>query len=131
MEADEREPIRRAPGVMMARLSTNLNTLLARGIASYAEDDVIDLMLEPDEAAEGGMITIPMHVVVRCTSCGAKGCGRCSGRGSVEDLFAAWLAVRPGVSDGTILTPSAWLPGMLHKVYFRVRLAPPGEGVTV
>jgi len=40
----------------------------------------------------------------------------------VEDLFAAWLAVRPGSPDGTVLTPSVRLPGMMRQVLFRVRL---------
>ena len=36
-------------------------------------------------------------------------------------LFTAWLAVPPEVADGTILTPSALLRGMLTPVSFRVR----------
>jgi hypothetical protein len=40
----------------------------------------------------------------------------------IEELFSAWLAVPPGVTDGEILPPSALLPGMLNRVLFRVRL---------
>lgn len=105
---DRQDPIGpRAPGVMIRRLSGSLNALLARGVATWASEDVIDLFLEPQEAAEGGMVTISMRVATK---------------GGGEDLFAAWLAVRPGVVDGTILTPSAWLPDMERPVYFRVRL---------
>jgi DnaJ-class molecular chaperone len=116
----------RAPGVLLQRLSAPLNALLMRGIAQWAEGDMIDLYVNGEEAATGGMVTIPMRVQVRCPACAGdatKLCVRCDGQRTVEDLFAAWLAVRPGVADGTILTPSAWLPGMVHPVYFRVRLA--------
>jgi len=116
----------RAPGVLIHRLSANLNALLVRGVAAWAEGDMIDLFVNAEEVATGGMVTIPMRVQVRCPACNGdttKACAKCGGHGTVEDLFAAWLAVRPRVADGTILTPSAWLPGMVHPVYFRVRLA--------
>jgi len=115
---------------MLPRLSAPLVALLARGVAQYADDGNIDLFLEPAEVAEGGMITISMWVPVTCARCAGRGCEHCK-QGSVDDLFAAWLAVRPGVADGTILTPSAWLPNMTQKVYFRVRLAPAPGGGTV
>jgi hypothetical protein len=63
-------------------------------------------------------------VPVRCACDSAPPCPRCGGTGAVEELFSAWLAVPPGVADGTVLTPSAWLPGMLHRVYVRVRRRP-------
>jgi len=116
----------RAPGVLLQRLSAPLNALLMRGVARWADGDMIDLFIDHDEATTGGMVTIPMRVQVRCPACdgdATKPCSHCNGQRTVEDLFAAWLAVRPGVADGTILTPSAWLPGMVHPVYFRVRLA--------
>ena len=100
-------PRTRAPGVMLSRLCAPLAALLARGVARRVADDLVELFLEPDEAATGGLITIAMRVPVR---------------GGGDDLFAAWLAVRPGVASDTVLTPSAWLPDMLHPVYFRVRL---------
>ncbi len=104
---DAPAPLRgRAPGVMLARLCAPLNALLARGVAQHAGEGMIDLFVAPEEADEGGMITIAMRVPVR---------------GGGEEVFAAWLAVRPGVVDGTILTPSAWLPNMERPVYFRVR----------
>ena len=114
----------RAPGVMLRRLSSPLNALLMRGVAQWAEGDMIELFVDAEEAKTGGMVTIPMRVQVRCSACDgeAKPCTKCGGQRTVEDLFAAWLAIRPGVADGTILTPSAWLPGMVHPVYFRVRL---------
>ncbi|MEO7095144.1 MAG: DnaJ domain-containing protein [Polyangiales bacterium] len=98
-------PTRRAPGVMIQRLSGPLNALLARGVARTGEDGVLELILDDEEVAEGGMITISMNVATT--------------RGN--ELFAAWLAVRPGVADGTVLTPSAQLPGVLRPVTVRVR----------
>ena len=104
------EPVRRrAPGVMLQRLSGPLQGLLARGIARYAEDDVIELLLDAEEAREGGMVTISMRVLV-------QGAG-----GVADELFSAWLAVPPGVADGAVLTPSA-TPGGMQPVWFRVRL---------
>lgn len=120
------DPPRRAPGVMLSRLSGPLNALLARGVADYCKDDLIDLFLDPQEAAEGGMIRISMRVPVHCTACARKPtapCSVCNGERQVEDVFSAWIAARPGVADGTILTPSAWLPGMVNPIYFRVRFA--------
>jgi curved DNA-binding protein CbpA len=103
-------PKRRAPGVMLPRLSAPLNALLASGIARVAADGVIELLLSAKEAEEGGMATIPMRVPVRGPD------------GTVSDeLFSAWLAVRPGLEDGAILTPSAQLRGVVRPVSFRVR----------
>lgn len=118
----EEPPIgRRAPGVLLHRLSGSLNILVARGVAREA-GDVIDLMLDREEATEGGMVTISMRVLVHCDRCGGAACVACGGAGVVEDLYSAWLAVRPGVADGTVLSPSARLPNMVKPVAFRVRL---------
>ncbi|NVB78805.1 MAG: DnaJ domain-containing protein, partial [Kofleriaceae bacterium] len=116
-------PIRRAPGVMIRRLSASLDQLLARGVARIADDNVIELFVDDHEAKEGGMVTISMRVRILCTSCPPDGtCSVCGGARTVEDVYAAWLAVRPGVEEGTILTPSARMPGMVRPVTFRVRL---------
>lgn len=117
---------RRAPGTLLTRLCRPFQALLAMGIARRAEDDVIELFLDAEEAAQGGMVHIAMRVPVRCPACAADraaACAHCGSRGSVEDLFSAWLAVRPGVADGALLSPSAQLPNVLRPVSFRVRLA--------
>ena len=119
-------PRGRAPAAMLSRLSGNLRGLLACGIARRAGNDIIELFLNAEEAASGGMVTIPMRVPVRCESCAtapSAPCDRCGGRRTVDDLFAAWLAVPAGVQDGEILPPSALLPGMINRVLFRVRLS--------
>lgn len=105
-------PRRRAPGVMIRRLCGPLNALLARGVARQPSDDLVELFLDPQEIAEGGMITISMRVMVHSPGAAQP----------VEDLFAAWLAVPPDVADGTVLKPSALLPGM-RPVSFRVLYA--------
>lgn len=116
-------PVRRAPGVLIRRLSSPIGVLLARGIAERADDGAIVLHLEPEEAAEGGMVTIAMPVAIRCPSCTTGPCARCGATRAVEELFAAWLAIRPGIVDGTMLSPSVQLPGVLQPVVFRARLA--------
>jgi DnaJ-class molecular chaperone len=119
---------RRAPGVMLSRLCGALNGLLACGAARRAEGDVIELFPNAQEVAQGGMVTISMRVRVRCPACSpdaTASCTRCGGARSVEELFSAWLAVPPDVADGTILTPSAQLRGMLRPVSFRVRRGRP------
>lgn len=124
---DEHPAPRRAPGVMLGRVSGALKTLLMCGTARQAEDDVIELFLNRQEAADGGMVTISMWVPVRCTACVAESeelCTRCGNARVVDELFSAWLAVRPGVTDGAVLTPSAFLRGMLRPMSFRVRLRP-------
>jgi hypothetical protein len=117
-------PARRAPGVLIHRLCGPLAALLARDVARIVADDLIELDLEPDEVREGGMVTISMWVPVPCPGCANEDgdCARCGNKRSVDDLFAAWLAVRPGVADGTLLKPSALLPGM-KPIAFRVRVS--------
>ena len=115
----------RAPGVMLSRLTGSLDALLACGIARRAEGDTIELFLNADEAAHGGMVTISMRVKIRCPDCdgnGAVSCVRCGAHRTVDELFSAWLAVRPGVADGTLLAPSALLRGMMRPISFRIRI---------
>jgi DnaJ-class molecular chaperone len=116
---------RRAPGVMLSRLTGSLDALLACGVARRAKGGTIELFLNAQEAAQGGMVTISMRVQVRCPECDAAkaaSCDRCRARRTIEELFSAWLAVPPGVADGTLLAPSALLPGMVRPMSFRVRV---------
>jgi molecular chaperone DnaJ len=116
---------RRTPGVMLRRLTGPLDALLACGVARHVGGDTIELFLDAQEAAQGGMVTISMRVPVRCPACeagAAASCDRCGARGTIDELFSAWLAVPPGVADGSVLTPSALLRGMLRPVSFRVRV---------
>ena len=117
-------PLRRTPSVMLRRVSGHLNALLASGFARHAADDAIELFLNAQEASQGGMITIAMRVQARCPVCAgdaAQPCDTCRSTRILDELFSAWLAVPPGVSDGAVLKPSALLPGM-RPVSFRVRL---------
>jgi molecular chaperone DnaJ len=120
-----RVPRGRAPAVRLGRVSGPLAGLLACGIAHRASGDIIELFLNADEASTGGMVTVSMRVPVRCQACAAdshRPCNRCAGKRVVDELFSAWLAVPPGVHDGEMLPPSAYLPGMMQRVLFRVRL---------
>lgn len=115
---------RAAPAVMLQRLCGPLHGLLACGIARHAEPGVIELFLNPDETAQGGMITISMRVPVRCPDCvdaTDKPCARCASKGTLDEPYSAWLAVRPGAEEGDMLVPSALLPGMIHPLSFRIR----------
>lgn len=119
---------RRAPSVMLSRLCGPIMALLACGIARRIEGDIIELFLNAAEARQGGMITIAMRVAVRCKKCTARAnasagsaCAHCGGRGFTDELFSAWLAVPPEVADGSVLSPSELLPGMLHPVRFVIR----------
>lgn len=114
-----------APGILLTRLSGPLIALFARGIARQAEEGVIELSLDAREVSQGGMITISMRVPVRCPACGAdatRDCARCGNKRAVDEPFSAWLAVAPGIADGTVLLPSALLDGMIRPVSFRVRV---------
>lgn len=116
---------RRAPSVMLSRLTGSLDALLACGVARRAEGGTIELFLNAQEAADGGMVSISMRVKVRCPACDADdaaSCARCGESRTIDELFSAWLAVRPGVADGALLAPSALLPGMVRPVAFRVRV---------
>lgn len=114
----------RAPGQMIRRLCGPLNALLATGAARRAAPDLVELFLTRAEAAEGGMITVAMRVPVDCPACMPEPvgpCDLCASTRTVEDLFSAWLAVSPGIADGTVLEPSALLKGM-RPVSFRMRV---------
>jgi hypothetical protein len=118
---------------MLSRLCKHLSTLTRYGAAEIEADGSITLVLGQREAAQGGMISIPMNVDLWCPDCSPQGrpspthstaaCRRCGGTRTVQELYSAWLAVPPGAITGQMLTPSAELPGMVQPVRFRVRLA--------
>jgi molecular chaperone DnaJ/curved DNA-binding protein len=115
-----------APAVMLSRLCRPIASLLATGAARYDEPGFVTLVFRRAEAAQGGMISIPMPVQLWCPECvrnrPAATCPRCAGRRVVDALYSAWLAVPPGVGAGEVLTPSVDLPGMVEAVRFRVEL---------
>jgi hypothetical protein len=119
----------RAPGELLQRLSGPLDALVACGVARRVDEGLVEIYVDDEERTRGGMITISMRVPVRCSSCLGAACARCGGTGAIQALYSAWLALRPGVADGTVLEPSASLPDMLHAVSFRVRVpaAQPGK----
>ena len=118
-----------APAVMLRRLTGHLSALVARGAAHLDEPGFITLMLNDREAAEGGMATIALWVDLRCPDCRsntpAPACRRCGGTGVVQELYSAWLAIRPGATAGEVLNPSAQFPGVLEPVRFPVQLRHP------
>jgi molecular chaperone DnaJ len=115
-----------APAIPLWRLSGPLASLIACGAARLDEPGFITLVFREDEAAQGGMVTVSLHVELWCPDCAAQErsieCMRCGGRRMVRELFSAWLAVPPGVTAGEVLAPTVELPGMVTPVRFRVRL---------
>jgi hypothetical protein len=105
-------------------LSRPLDALLALGIARELPDGMIELVVDEADATEGGMIRISMRVDLHCDACNAgvdQSCAKCGGSRVLDETYSAWLALRPGVADGTVLRPSAQLPGVIREVMFRVR----------
>lgn len=96
---------KRAPGILLTRVSGVLPILIGRGVVREVERDVYEIVLDAEEIASGGMITVAMDVA---TTTGT-------------DRFTAWLAVRPDAAEGTELRPSTLLPGMVSPPRFRVR----------
>lgn len=117
-------PPRPPPDDFLWRICGSLKTLFARGVAQRAEEGVVDLFLNRQEAARGGMVAISMYVPVRCLLCRGKSasCERCGGKGAVNQIFSARLGVPPDVPDGALLDPLDRLSGMLRPVRFRIRL---------
>jgi DnaJ-class molecular chaperone len=116
---------RPTPGWILRRQCGNLNALIACGIARRAEGDVIELVLDTHEAAQGGTVSISMSVPIHCPACAANPtgpCTRCGTNRTLDEPFSAWLSVPAGVSDGTVLRPSALLSGMVRPVAFRLRI---------
>jgi hypothetical protein len=112
---------------MLSRLCGAVNLLQARGAVEIDEPGVVTLVLSQREAALGGMISLSMWVDLWCPACAAKGlpaagCAKCGGGRTVRELYAAWLGVPPGVTEGEELRPSAFLDGMVERVRFRVRM---------
>jgi hypothetical protein len=112
---------------MLRRLCGAVNLLAARGAVELDEPGVVMLVLSQREAAQGGMISLSMWVDLWCPVCASKGlpgagCAKCGGRRTVQELYAAWLGVPPGVASGEELKPSAVLDGMVETVRFRVRV---------
>src|SRR5687768_2260427 len=54
-------PARRTPGEMLGRLCGPLNALMACGMARRDAEDLIELVVLPEEAAQGGMVMISMR----------------------------------------------------------------------
>jgi curved DNA-binding protein CbpA len=98
-------PRKRAPGVLLTRISGVLPILIGRGVVREVAPGEYDILLDAEEAASGGMITIAMDVAV------ADGTAR----------FSAWLAVPPDFLDGTEVRPSTLLPDMLAVPRVRLR----------
>jgi curved DNA-binding protein CbpA len=99
-------PRARAPGILLTRVSGSLPILIGRGVVRELGPSDFEILLDAEEAATGGMITISMDVATQADPAAR---------------FSAWLAVPPGFADGTVVRPSVLLPGTLAPPRFRLR----------
>jgi curved DNA-binding protein CbpA len=97
---------KRAPGVLLTRISGVLPILIGRGVVREVAPGEYDILLDAEETATGGMITIAMDVATR---------------DEASARFSAWLAVPPDFADGIEVRPSTLLPDMLAVPRFRLR----------
>jgi molecular chaperone DnaJ len=77
--------------------------------AERIEDLNLELILSPDEAAQGGVVPIGVPSFHPCPLCGGSGhdwlflCSYCHGQGMIEEERTISVRIPPMVRDGTIL----------------------------
>ncbi len=75
--------------------------------ASRRKDLYVEIVLEPDEAAKGGLFPLEIPILVRCGACNGRGksavflCHKCRGRGGVPGRREVEISMPAGVTDGT------------------------------
>jgi molecular chaperone DnaJ len=119
------------------RIRPSRDALLERLMRNFAEprrpkgEQVrsmsVEVVLSPDQAQRGGLITIGVPVFVSCPFCQGTGqdwfhrCEYCWGEGLVESERPVRIQVPPWVADGTVIEIP--LQGLgIHNFYLRVIL---------
>lgn len=75
--------------------------------ASRRKDLYVEIILEPEEAARGGLFPLEIPVRQQCNKCGATGyvgmflCGTCRGQGIVLGKRVLEISMPANVKDGT------------------------------
>lgn len=76
-------------------------------MASRRKDLYVEIILEPEEAARGGLFPLEIPVREQCHKCGATGhvgvflCGICRGQGNVQGKRELEISIPANVADGT------------------------------
>jgi len=73
--------------------------------------EVLEILLTPEEAREGGKISIPLPIWVGCSRChnigrvGGLICGRCRGKGKIKLEKEVEVTLPPEVDDSEVKIP--------------------------
>jgi molecular chaperone DnaJ len=113
------------PRRRLSRFSGHLKSALAGGAARLLADGTVELRLEEDEAATGGMAILSLETEIVCRRCDTEPgtvCERCGDTGQERELVSFWLTIPAGAADGTVLRPSVLPIKLVKPVDFVVRL---------
>ena len=92
---------------LLARISGNLDDLVARGVARRRADGDIELVLNADEARAGGNAAIATSIEIPCSSCGGVSrpggvwCRICDYKGHVAEEVTLVVAIEPSTRSGS------------------------------
>lgn len=80
-----------------------------------------EILLDPREAASGGVLPLDVPVSASCPSCDGTGgfvfdCPRCGGDGKIERRLPVPIRIPPGVRDGTVFQVRVDDPGILSII---------------
>ena len=86
-----------------------------------------EILLKPDEAAAGTVVSLDVPVTATCDACGGTGgsvfdCGRCQGEGKVSRRLPVPVHVPAGLRDGAVFqvrTDDPAVPSILLTVHLR------------
>jgi len=118
----------REPAVeeVLQRLLRNFSARLEKK-SDQVEALELDIVIGPDQAAQGGSVTLDIPVFLPCLRCRASGhdragvCRACQGRGLVEEERPVRLLIPPMTHDGEFFEVP--LRGLgIHNLYLRVNV---------
>ena len=86
-----------------------------------------EILLKPDEAAHGTVLSLDVPVTAICDACGGTGgsvfdCGHCGGEGKLARRLPVPVHVPPGLPDGAVFqvrTDDPAVPSILLTVHVR------------
>jgi molecular chaperone DnaJ len=117
---------RAVPRDLLARLSGDLEALLAAGAARLDTAGALELYLTAREAARGGTVMVTMPLRMLCSTCGGVAergrlwCRTCNFDGHVTEAVAVKIWIPPEVRDGFLADAKVARAGEPPRV--RVRL---------